>query len=240
MLNKFLVVIVAAIVAAAGIFSVVYFYRTSHDHQPIYSNNSVKNETVAEDFLNYTSSGSPPTPVYAFHSATYFSYRGLDSSLTMNMVNFEPFYEPLGGPFPFVFVQLAIIVVGNITKSLSPTGVMVSVSDVSPYNNSDVYVFAFTYHQPYPPYSNVTVPSSAAFGAQQIGNFSFHASFGLIKQKSINESFQFGLFAVFNVEFLVYPHQNGIGTHIIHVVASLQGLGVPVFTEINTLLIDTK
>ena len=223
-----------AIVVAAGILSVAYVEYNAH-HLPIHSSNTVVNETVAENFL---AENSLNASVYNFNATTHFSYHSIGSSLTMRMLNFSPFYMQLESPLPVVFVQLAIIVTGNIMTGLNPSGVLVSVSDKAHYNNSDVTATPYV-AQPYPPYSNVTPPSASTFGnTAGFGNFTIHSLFKLIKQKSTSILSRFALLVVFHVRFPVYPNQNSIGTHILRVTASLQGLGVSVFAGINVLLID--
>ena len=225
--------VVVAIVVAAGIFSVAYIEKTSQSHLPIYSSNTVVNETVAESFLNYSIGTSPPTPLYNFNATTSFTYHNFRSNLTLKVMKFLPLYEPLGGPSPYVFIFASMLVTGNISPALHPTGVLVTLSDVAPYNNSDVYESPLT-AQSYPPQSNVTAPHAPTM--PQAGNFNVHGLFRLINQRATNGSFSFGLLMV--VEVFFYTHNNSIQTHVLHVIASLQGLGVPITTTINVCMID--
>lgn len=226
--------VVVGIVVAAGIVSVAYVEYNAH-HLPIHSSNTVVNETVAENFLNYSVDASPPTPLYNFNTTTSFAYHDSRSNLTLKATKFAPFYGPLDNP-PDVILYAAMVVTGNISTALHPTGVLVTLSDVGPFNNSNVHEIPYA-SQSYPPQSNVTSPNASTF-PQLSGSFAVHGLFKLINEKATNGMFTFGLIMVLYFEFFVY--HSTIGTHILHMMASLQGLGVPVTASINVLLIDKK
>ena len=233
MLNKITATVVVAIVVAAGILSVAYVGRALQNHRPIVSNNMVVNETIAENFLNYSIGTSPPTPLYNFNASTSFTWHNFTSDLTLKVINLLPLYEPLGGPSPYVFIFASMLVTGNISPSLRPTDVLVTLSDVGPYNNGNVYESPLD-AQSYPPQSNVTAPHTPTM--PRAGNFSVRGLFKLINQSATNGLFSFGLLMV--VEVFFYIHNHTIGPHVFHLIASLQGLGVPITTTINVLMID--
>ena len=230
MLNKITATVVVAIVVAAGILSVAYVEYNAH-HLPIHSSNTVVNETVAENFLSTNGSN---TSVYAFNATTSFMYNGISSSLSLKVRNFSFTYFVTGSPRPFVISAPFVIVTANVSQSLLPTDLLAIVSDYGPYNNSGVSGSQLRVGS-LQPQSNVTPPNPDTF-KQFEGNFSIHSYFKLINQTAGNRLYSFGLFFETEIDFV--PYQNTIGTHVLHIVASLQGLGVPITTTINVLLID--
>ena len=225
--------IVVVIVVSAGILSFAYVDNISQHHLPVYSSNTVVNETVAGNFLT---EGSLNASVYIFNATTSFLYHNISSNLNLKVEHFSMEYAETFGPPPYVLTMPFIIVTANITPHLRPTGLLVTISNYGPYNNSNVIGSQFRAGS-FQPQSNTTPPNSDTF-RQFAENFSMHAVFKLINQKTVNGMYSFGLFLEAEIDFIVFHPQNGIGTHILHIIASLQGLGVPITTTINVLLID--
>jgi hypothetical protein len=135
-----------------------------------------------------------------------------------------------------VTVSLYFTVTGNITPRLHPSALLINISDIGSYNNGNAYGYQID-AGPYPPQLNITPPNTKNFGGF-VGNFSMLSVAKLINQGATHGYYTFGLYYVSDVGFYPFTGQNSIGTHILHVVASLQGLGIPVFAGINILLID--
>ncbi len=233
------IIVVIAIVAGSSVFGYLR-YVNQNPYPGLVADNKVVNETIAENFVNYTNLYH--IPKMAFNAITFISYQNLSSNLTIDAVLYV-FYDPTGSE---VVAQIGYLnVTGNVSSALRPTGVLVTVTNTwsNALNVNNVASWGGAVVLSLPPYSNVSTPqlSSSAGG----GNLAFQTTANLLNQTNSGGLNRFGLGAgltyIYNTLSNYSPSYSGanIGNETLHFTASLQGLGKPVFVTINVLLRDT-
>lgn len=200
------------------------------------------NETIKGDFLNYTSNYAPPYPfaAYIFNASTNFTYKNVTSNIRL-----EVWFHPYGGTTSYyelqgVEIPFEILIFGNISQELHVSNLSLTMSDAGQYNTSDVVGF-LTMYSPPEYLHNVTETN---FNAEAFGSFNLT---GYYKVDRIVDPYGFTNFSTFSglndltgIDLILLPHQINVGTHIIHIIASLNGLADPVTVTINLLLVDTS
>lgn len=233
MLKKVKVIILALVVVIAGIS--VYGYlatRNNKSYPDITANNTVVNETVQGHFLNWTT--TPPLMHLFYQNATTSVLFGNQSSnLTIDTIVSPSDNNVVG----YVQISIFILVFGYIAPGLHPDKLLLNMSDLGPYSNGDAKGYAGEASN-VPPYNVTDTTAGPANNIIKWQNFSIQPVFNLVNQTKQPVYYYFGLEWQPQVNFFT-PRSGGIGTHILHLTASLEGLGQPVFVTINVTLIDT-
>ena len=231
--KKTVALLIAAIAVSSSVFAFAYLANGNRVVPNISSDNTIDNVTIAEHFLNYTQTTSPPTPLYSFNATTAIMFRNNSSYLTINE-QVAPFVDPAVGYTEMNYLN--IIVTGSLSRALHATGFKLTVSDVGPYNNAQAEEFV-VFSEAYPPFSNVTAPSLSSL-PPMIRNYTLNAVYKFVRVPGTVQSFVFGAFLGINCNFYYPAGQSNFGTHFLKVEASLIGLAVPVSVTINLMLVD--
>ncbi len=143
-----------------------------------------------------------------------------------------------------VDVDIALNVTSNVSLSLRPTGIQVTVTNTwSNSLNIDNVASWIASAFPLKPYSNVSTPqvNSETGGA----GLPFKTDSKLINQTISAHVTQIGLRVDMHYEYFTLSHYAynfsgaNIGEDTLHFTASLQGLGKPVYAKINVLLMNS-
>ncbi len=239
--NKVIVIIVVVtIVAGSSVFGYLR-YVDQNPYPGLATDNKVVNGTIAENFANYTDLQQIPKSVFV--SITNLSYHNLRSNLTLQAVLFV-YYDPYQRT---VVATVNINVTGNVSSDVRPTGVQLAVTNTWSDNlggmavlggSNDVWLGPWT--GPIPPYTNVSKAQVNTQGAS--GSYPFQAKAGFKNQSSSEGVNRFGFGASLTYNYNTLSSYAGssygtdIGNQILHITASLQGLGQPVFVTLNVAL----
>ena len=230
---------VAIVVVVIVIGTSLFAFLTSHGHNPypgLVTDNKVVNGTIAENFANYSSINASKS---AFSAVTGISYHNMSSNLTLNAFLYV-FFDAAGD---IVEVDIHFNVTGNVSSALRPTGIVTTVTNnwSNSLGFSNVVGWYLSGNPPLP-YSNVSSPTvNSMFGAP--------GSTFQVKASLLNQTNNGGVNRFWYVTWMAYryntlsyftgnPSGTDIGKQVLHFTASLQGLGQPVFVDVNVLLMN--
>lgn len=229
-------IVVVVIVIGASFFA----FLTSHGHNSypgLVTGNKVVNDTIAENFANYNSGNASKS---TFGAVTGITYHNMSSNLTLNVFLYV-YYDPTGD---IVDVDIHLNVTGNVSSALRPTGVLTTVTNnwSNSLGFSNVIGWSAAGNPPPLPYSNVSAPAINSMAGGPGSTFQVKANLLNQTDNGGANRFWYVTWMAYSYNTLSYftsnPSGTDIGKQILHFTASLQGLGQPVFVNVNVLLMN--